>query len=346
MEDVIEDSQRSQRSQRLITTREQELQKLLAEERHRSEQRKTNYSTLKSEHVKLQKDFLGLQSEMKQVLEETKFIKDKKDNELEHLLKQLDERDKIIERFRNELKERDPQVIKDHFAQELHEPIKRLEKERDFLIREKDKLGYELKIAKQKIAYLEKENLDGIERVKLAYEAEINLIRKEKEELRLKLIEVSQTPDAQKLLNLSQENSKLHNKVKNFQATIDEAEQQYRKIQKKIEMLLIEQEKNEKEYENQNELHNLQITNLKEDNRKLREIISNSNHEKDEIIAELKRLQNENHRLKKEYEQIEIDIGLEKDKLRQSILKEQNDLEKEKDALLEEIKSNFYLIFT
>ena len=62
----------------LFTRREEELQKLLAEERKRSEQRRNNYNSLKGEHLKLQDQYLNLQAEMKQILEETVYFKEKK----------------------------------------------------------------------------------------------------------------------------------------------------------------------------------------------------------------------------------------------------------------------------
>lgn len=52
--------------------REKELQSLLAEERERSEQRRLNYTRLKEEHIKLQKDFLTLTGELKTILHEDK----------------------------------------------------------------------------------------------------------------------------------------------------------------------------------------------------------------------------------------------------------------------------------
>lgn len=329
------------RSAVVVTTREQELQKLLAEERVRSEQRKTNYSTLKEEHLKLQKDFLTLQTEMRQILSETKQIKDKKDEELDQVLKICEEREKLIESLKNELKERDPQLIRNQFEEELKEPLKKLQKTNEIVVRDKERIGYELKIAKQKIDFLEKENLDSIERTKLSFESELNLIKREKEELRNKLIEINQLPDIKTITDLTQQNIKLNAKVKSFQATLEDAEQQYKKIQSKVESLVIEHENNEKQYEKQISSLNIQMNGLRENNSNLKQIINNNNREKEDLMTEIERLKNEIIRLNKELEEKDRQFSIEKEKIKNSYSKSIRELEEEKDLISNEIKSEF-----
>ncbi|CAK9252450.1 unnamed protein product, partial [Sphagnum jensenii] len=141
--------------------KESELQKLLAEERQRSEQRKLNYQALKGEHIKLQQDFLQLQSEMKLILEETMAMRETKDVEVRDVRKLLEERDKAIDSLKKELTEFDPMVIRERFEAELKEPLHKAEKEKQHLLREKEKADFEVKIHKQKIEHLEKEVVDA-----------------------------------------------------------------------------------------------------------------------------------------------------------------------------------------
>lgn len=338
-----EDNIRS-RAAVVITSREQELQKLLAEERVRSEQRKNNYSTLKTEHLKLQKDFLTLQSEMRLILEETKSIKEKKDYELENMFKLIEDKDKVIDNLKIDLKERDPQLIREGFAQELQEPIKRLQKDKEILVRDKERIVYELKIAKQKIDYLEKENLDSVERVKLTYEAEINLLKREKEEIRTKLIEANQSPDVKRLTDLSQENVKLNARIKSFQTTLEEAEAQYRKIQSKVESLVVEQERTEKEYEKQISVLNSQLNSFSENILSLRQVINANAREKEELCAEIERFKNEISRALKESEEREKYYASEKEKVKHLFLKDIKEIEDQKNVISSELKSKFYLI--
>lgn len=291
-----------QQQRQPFSVREIELQKLLAEERQRSEQRKNNYTALKEEHLKLQKDYLALQSEVRQILEETKLLKNKKDSDLQNALKVISEKDKLIERLRGELRERDPQLLKESFEQELQEPLKRLQKEKETLLRDKERMLFELKMMRQKVEHLEKECVDGVERVRLSYDAQINLVQKEKEELRLKLVEASQTPDAQKLLTLLQENSKLKARVSTFQSTLDETQAQYKKIGSKVEEILSEQERNEKQHETETQSYKNQILILKDENVNLQSLIKQSRREKEETLFEVKRQQNEIALLRSELE--------------------------------------------
>ena len=76
----------------LTSTREKTLQRLLQEERDRSEQRKSNYQTLKDEHLRLQKDFLNLQSETRTILEDAKLMSARKSSELESLKKVVEDK--------------------------------------------------------------------------------------------------------------------------------------------------------------------------------------------------------------------------------------------------------------
>jgi coiled-coil domain-containing protein 41 len=329
----------------VVTIREQELQKLLSEERVRSEQRKNNYSTLKEEHLKLQKDFLTLQSEMRIILEETKFIKDKKDNELQNLFKLIEEKDNLIDKLNLELKQTDPQLIKETFAEELNQPIKKLQKDKELLIRDKERMAYELKIAKQKIDYLEKENIDAIERVKLTFEAEMNLIKREKEELRIKLIEANQSPDVKRLTDLAQENARLNARIKAFQTTLGDTEVQYKKIQTKVESLVIEHENSEKEYEKQISALNSQLNQLRENNANLRQLNNINTRDKEELNAEIDRLKNELSRTLKEFEEREKYFSAEKEKIKRLSLKDLKEIEDEKDIICDEFKSELNLVY-
>ena len=95
-----------------FTPREEELQSLLSQERLRSEQRRSNYNSLKEEHLRLQNEFLGLQAEMKQVLEETVYFKDKKNTELDQLLLTIEEKTKQVDKLEKAMRENEPEVIR------------------------------------------------------------------------------------------------------------------------------------------------------------------------------------------------------------------------------------------
>ena len=223
------------------------LQLLLSEERSRSEQIKGNYTTLKNEHLKLQTDFLSLQSEMKSLLEETSSFRNRKDNEIKSLQDVLQEKDRLTEDLKREIKERDPVTLREKLREELSQPIQRLEKERDLLTRDNEKLSYEIKMSQIRIDQLEKEVTDSVERTRLSFESELNVVRREKEEIRVKLTEMSQTPDNVKMRQATEENQRLHRKINNLKLTIEDNETSYKRIQSKLESLVTEHQQQEQE---------------------------------------------------------------------------------------------------
>ncbi|KAH7645401.1 hypothetical protein HUG17_0939 [Dermatophagoides farinae] len=224
----------------LFTRREEELQKLLAEERKRGEQRRNNYNNLKSEHLKLQDEYLNLQAEMKQILEETVYFKEKKNEELEELLKINETKSKQIGKLEKNIRENDPEILRIKLIDELDEPLRKAEKEKERLNKDRERLCNELKLCKQQIEHMEKEHLDAIEKIKLSYEVELNLIKREKEEIRIRLVEASQVPDVKKLIDLSEENSRLNRRLQSAQDIIEQAEQKYKQIQQQIQDLLLD----------------------------------------------------------------------------------------------------------
>lgn len=227
---------------------------------------------------------------MKLVLEETSSFRIRKDNEIDSLNKVLGEKDRLIEDLKKEMTERDPTVLRDKFREELAQPIKRLEKERDFIQRENERLNYEIKIARNKIEQLEKEVIDSVERVRLSFESEVNLVKKEKEELRLRVFELSQTPDNMKMIQVSDENHKLQRKLQHLKLNMEELETQYKRIQSQVQSLVTEHE--QKELEMNNKITSLkdQLSLAKDDSR------------------DFNRLKEEYDRMKKEYSLLQEDL--------------------------------------
>ena len=223
------------------------LQLLLSEERSRSEQIKGNYTTLKNEHLKLQTDFLSLQSEMKSLLEEMSSFRNRKNNEIKSLQDVLQEKNRLTEDLKREIKEKDPVTLREKLKEELSQPIQRLEKERELLTRNNEKLLYEIKMSQIRVDQLEKEVTDSVERTRLSFESELNVVRREKEEIRVKLTEMSQTPDNVKMRQATEENQRLHRKINNLKLTIEDNETSYKRIQSKLESLVTEHQQQEQE---------------------------------------------------------------------------------------------------
>ena len=124
---------------------------------------------------------------------------------------------------------RDPILLRDKIMKELEAPIRRLEKEVELSEREKDRLNHEIKLLACKIENQDKELIDAIERLKLSYEVQINANKAEREELKLKIVELSQKPDVQKMALVTEENSRLKNKLTQVKERLTEGEEAFKK---------------------------------------------------------------------------------------------------------------------
>ena len=271
--------------------REKELQALLAEERERSEQRKVNYSRLKDEHIKLQKDFLTLTGELKTVLHEGKLKEERLTLQNDHLSKLLNEKDRMIDDLKSEIASRDPSVVREKLIFELKEPIRRLEIEKEQLEREKERISYELKVSQVKVNHLEKEITEAIERTKLTFESELNCLKKEKEQLKVTISELSKSPDNQKLTSLLEENSRLKSKLTQSKIALEESEFNYSKVYNRLESLVSQIES--RDLENESILATLknQINTSREESEEKDTIIRASKRELNSLTDHLERTQ-------------------------------------------------------
>ncbi|KAI1299218.1 Centrosomal protein of 83 kDa [Halotydeus destructor] len=318
--------------------RERELQRLLAEERQRSEQRKNNYQTLKAEHIKLQKDFLALQSDLKGLLEETKAITVKRDAETSTLREALAHKDAIVEELRKELSLRDITTVRNQVKEELEEPVRKLGRDCQVLERDKERLSFELKISKQQVEHLQKELVDSVERTRLSFESELNLVKKEKEELRGRYVELNQTPDAQRINLIVQENTRLKAKLNSFQTSFEEAEDNYKKVLDKLETLVRDHEHSEKELNKQLESSRSQIVELNNQIDSLEADLRTSQREKLDIQLVLSKVHKQLDSSKEEVTSAESSLREQRDSFKGQLETERSEFDKERTVLRDEIK--------
>lgn len=222
---------------------------------------------------------------------------------------------------------------------ELEEPMRRIQKEKDRLEKDKDRLTNELKLIKQQLEHFEKEHLDSIDRIKLSYEAEINLIKCEKEEIRSRLVEASQSPDVKRLVDLCEENSRLNRKLQSTQLAIEHAELQYLEIQKKVEDFVCEQDEKTKLFEHKIQTVNNQNETLRQDEKRYKNDIFNLKTENEELLLEIGRLKRMQDKVKSDYSQQMIRLNEEKEELRIKLNQENKLVTQEKVFLTDEIKS-------
>ena len=313
-----------------FTSREAELQRLLQAERQRSEQRRENYALLKEEHLALQAAYLSAQAETKTILEETLYFKEKKSGELEELLGRLEEKSRAVERLERALREAEPEHQRLRLAAELEEPMRRLEKEAERLAKERDRAGHEAALARQALEHAEREHLDALERGRLAAEAELATVRREKEELRCRLVEASRVPEVKRLLEAGEEISRLKGRLEAGQQALEQAEAQYRAIQGRVEAYVIEEEARARLHEGQLRAAAEALQAAKDETKAVRGKLALKAAEVEDLSEEVARLKRLQDRLRHETEQLKVRFEAEKEEVKRAA-------EEEKGRLVEEV---------
>ena len=316
-------------STNIVTPRERSLQKLLQEERERSEQRKLNYFSLKDEHLRLQKDFLTLQSEIKTILEDAKLMSARKVSEVETLKKVIEDKEASISGLKAEIHARDPIKLRETLMKELSEPIRRLEKEKEQNEREKERLSHEINMLASKVERQDRDITDAIERVKLSYEVSVNLLKAEKEELKLKILELSQTPENVKMNTLADENLRLRSKLSKIKESLSETEDAFKKVQLRLEQLISDYDKSGVEHALEVSRFKMKIDAINEKSDKLNQQLTDAKRRIASLVDDITAISKENAKLRREKEDAEAKFSEEIHKLRKMNAKEAKNQEKE-----------------
>ena len=232
-----------------MTRKINELQLLLAGERSRAEERKSQYEMLKTEHLKLQNDFFALQSELKQVLNQTQLQLNQKD-----LL--VNNRESEINELKKQLKNCDAETIRSSMMKQVDERMQQIEREKERLLYEDMQSKMQIEMMRQRITHLESESGIASDRIRLSFESEINLLQKERQELKMQVLQMSQGSEGSKFMMMQEENSQLLRKINSLKHTMEETEGKYVKIQKAIESL-------ELEYDMSNEKHEILVSDMR-----------------------------------------------------------------------------------
>lgn len=223
--------------------KEKELKKLLAEERVRSNNRRSNFEKLREIHLKLQEDYLASKGELKEVLEHTKAIKQRQDEELQQVKGQLEEKLKQVDFYLNELKEKEKfeEQFKEKCKQEIEELGQRMKKECECLRLEKMRLVSEKGLLKQRLEHVEQECEIAARNLMLEHQNELAALTKEKDDLRAQFREAKKHPDYEKLVKLTNENQQLKEQLAALRALVDETVEKYRLIDDERERLIAKQ---------------------------------------------------------------------------------------------------------
>lgn len=323
--------------------KEKELKKLLAEERVRSNNWRSNFQKLKDIHLKLQEDYLASKGELKEVLEHTKAIKQRQDEELQQVKGQLEEKLKQVDYYLNELREKEKceEQFKEKCKQELDELGQRMKKECECLRLEKMRLASEKGLLKQKLEHVEQECEIAARAMMLEHQNELAALAKEKDELRTQFREAKKHPDYEKLVKLTNENQQLKEQLAGLHALVDEADEKYRRIDDERERLIAKQNEKLKSQE-------AKLASGEQENERQRQEVQQSRTDLAALDGQLKGLKNSLKDEQAAREQLAHQHAnelkrkqKEKDELRQHLKEEKIKFELEIDKLKQEKKSRF-----
>nr|XP_022301785.1 centrosomal protein of 83 kDa-like isoform X1 [Crassostrea virginica] len=319
-------------------TSETELQKLLADERMRSQMHKTNYEQLKEEHKRLQDEFAHLEEEIKRTVEESKIVQEKYKTMYEQARRELGEKSAQIEEIRTSvitpqrleiIRTQVTEDISKTYKERYHKQEQELEEYRTLC----NQLKHTLAFTQSEYETQKAEYQRIVEEYKLSAEAEVTNLRKERETTITKVREES-SQDAERVRILQKENAQLLLKLKTLTLELEEIHAQ--------------REKQGFETDNITRVQNKQITELSVTIKALETERESLRHQLDQLQRDLaltgdthNKLTGQIHELEKEnavcrnkVEEITHKNKVDLTNLKMDMLKQRGELERERDKLL------------
>ncbi|XP_074644113.1 centrosomal protein of 83 kDa-like [Tubulanus polymorphus] len=202
------------------------LQKMLADEKMRSEQHRTNYQTLQAEHRSLQDEYVSLQNEMRSTIEESKITQDKYKSLLDQAKREkVDLVEQIDDLKTQVVTPQKLEVIKMQVTDELEQPYRdrflSLEHEVEKFRSEYNRMRKEYSFLKSEYEHEQVEHHRLVEEMTLKHEAEVVNLRKEREALALRQ-QSDVVNDTQKVRTLQRENAQLLLRLKGLSEELED----------------------------------------------------------------------------------------------------------------------------
>ncbi|PWA20009.1 hypothetical protein CCH79_00016057 [Gambusia affinis] len=227
---------------------ELELQKMLIDERIKSENHRTNYQTLKAEHTSLQTQFTHAQGEVRRLLSDKQSEQERLQLLLAELRGELLDKTRELEELR--LQVMTPQrleLLRAQVQQEMEAPVRerfnKLEEETEKYRSEYNKLRYDFTIVKSQLEHQREEHSRMLEERRILHEAEQEMevpvrekrsadrlvsccqvarLEKEREELVAQYQDSEALRDGKRVEALLREKAQLHQRLKGLEAEVAE----------------------------------------------------------------------------------------------------------------------------
>ncbi|XP_067345718.1 centrosomal protein of 83 kDa isoform X2 [Channa argus] len=206
---------------------EMELQKMLIDERMKSENHRTNYQTLKAENSSLQDEYIRLQGDLKRLLSDKQAQQEKQQLLLAELRGEILDKTRELEELR--LQVMTPQrleLLRAQVQQEMEAPVRerfnKLEEETEKYRSEYNKLRYEYTFLKTQFDHQQDEHARILEERRIRYEAEISRLEKDREGLVAQYQGSDPLRDGKRVEGLLREKAQLHLRLKGLEAEVAE----------------------------------------------------------------------------------------------------------------------------
>ncbi|XP_008399793.1 centrosomal protein of 83 kDa isoform X2 [Poecilia reticulata] len=206
---------------------ELQLQKMLIDERIKSENHRTNYQTLKAEHTSLQTQFTHAQGEVRRLLGDKQSEQERLQLLLAELRGELLDKTRELEELR--LQVMTPQrleLLRAQVQQEMEAPVRerfnKLEEEAEKYRSEYNKLRYDFTIIKSQLEHQREEHSRMLEERRVLHEAEVARLEKEREELVAQYQDSEALCDGKRVEALLREKAQLHQRLKGLEAEVAE----------------------------------------------------------------------------------------------------------------------------
>ncbi|KAF4010154.1 hypothetical protein G4228_001802 [Cervus hanglu yarkandensis] len=203
-----------------------EFQKMLIDERLRCEHHKNNYQTLKSEHARLQNEYVNSQNELKRLLKEKQTHQEKFQLLLEEVRGELVAKTKDLEEMKLQvLTPQKLELLRAQIQQELETPMRErfrnLDEEVEKYRAEYNKLRYEHTFLKSEFEHQKEEFARILEEKEIKHKSEIARLEEDKELLN-QLHSVDPTREGKRVDQLVREKTHLNQKLKSLEAEVAE----------------------------------------------------------------------------------------------------------------------------
>ncbi|KAK7895960.1 hypothetical protein WMY93_021285 [Mugilogobius chulae] len=206
---------------------EMELQKMLIDERMKSESHRTNYQTLKAEHTSLQDEFTRAQNELRRLLSERQTQQERQQLLLAELRGELLDKTRELEDLRLQIMT--PQrleLLRAQVQQEMEGPIRerfdKLEEEAERYRSDYNKMRYDFTLLKSQFDHQREEHFRTLEERRIVYEAEICRLEKDREDLVAQYQGVDPLCDSKRVESLLREKAQLLTRLKGLETEVME----------------------------------------------------------------------------------------------------------------------------